>query len=326
LRAFVAAALAAGALVIVQIVVPGRVVYHAGWYNVALSALVVITLVAARRRFRAQRTLRARAAVLAILFGVAVAGLAGVVSGLLAPDNQTVIGAPGQRIRIEALGTLSFPLASAASGALAPVTLERPLRWSTAIGQRPHDAGNFILREIPREVVYVEARDSRGNRLTITQPSGSAFLSPVLLMENRQTIAGISLPFDSFNVPAQRRIVKAVLFDAAQAAMLLHGGAQIGEPAVLFAVDDEDERPLPHAIALSAPGHAVRAGGLLLRALVGSYPAVEVVAAPNFLAAMLGSLFVLGGIAAYYWPATTARTFLRTMLPSDTSMPLGGST
>ena len=77
--------------------------------------------------------------------------------------------------------------------------------------------------------------------------------------------------------------------------MLLHGGAEIGEPAVLFAVDDENERPLPHAIALSAGGRAVRVGGLSLRAAVETYPAVEVVAAPNILATAFGTLLVVGG-------------------------------
>ena len=326
MNAFVAAALIGVALVSAEIAVPGRPVYHAGWYNVALSALIVTTLVAARRRFRAERSRRSRAAVLAIVFGIGLAGLAGVASGLLAPDNQTIIGAPGERVRIEGLGTLAFPLAAAASQTEAPVTLERPFRLPMAIGERSRNAGNFILRETPRNVAYVEARDLLGNRLTITQPTGSAFLSPVLLMENRQTIAGMNLPFDSFNVPAERRVVNAVLFDSAQAAMLLHGGAQIGEPAVLFAVDDENERPLPHSIALSAAGRSVRAGGLMLRGLVGTYPAVEVIAAPNLFATLLGSLLVLGGIAAAYWPATTARTFRRTRLPSDNSMPFGGST
>ena len=108
----------------------------------------------------------------------------------------------------------------------------------------------------------------------------------------------MELPYDSFSVPAARRIVKAVMFTPGQAAMLLHGGAKTGEAAVLFAVDDENERPLSNAIALSAGGRAVRVGGLSLRATVESYPAVEVVAAPNMLATAFGTALVLGGILA----------------------------
>src|SRR5580700_5946587 len=70
-----------------------------------------------------------------------------------------------------------------------------------------------------------------------------------------------------------------------------------------------------------------RAADLSLRGSVAVYPAVEVVAAPNLLAAIAGALLVLGGaVALIQRPATTARTFLRTMLPSESSMPLGGST
>ena len=217
-------------------------------------------------------------------------------SGLFAPDNQTFIGAPGQRISVEALGVLTFPLASTDAPASGSVTLERALHAPMELRESRSDAGNFILRTIPRSVVYVEARDLRGSRLTITQPAGSAFLSPVLLMEHRQTIAGMDLPYDSFSVPAARRIVKVVMFTPGQAAMLLHGGAKIAEAAVLFAVDDENERPLSNAIALSAGGRAVRVGGLSLRATVESYPAVEVVAAPNALATAFGTALVLGGM------------------------------
>jgi hypothetical protein len=145
--------------------------------------------------------------------------------------------------------------------------------------------------------VYVEARDLRGNRLTITQPTGSVFLSPVLLMQHRQTIAGMELPFDSFNVPAEQRVVKAVLFTAAQAAMLPHN-AEIGDPAVLFAVDDANDRLLPHAIALSSGGKSVRAGGLALRGRVAGYPAVDILSAPNLIAVVLSALVVAAGLIA----------------------------
>ncbi len=289
-------ALVAVGAVAFEILLPGQTVYHAGWYNVALAAVVAGALIAGRRLFRRANSPRARIAVAALALGAAIAGFAGIASGLLAPDNQTVIGAPGARVPVESLGVLAFPLTSSGARTSGSVTLVRRLGGPIAIGERARDAGNFILRTISRSVAYVEARDLRGNRLTITQPEGTAFLSPVLLLEHRQTIAGIDLPFDSFNVPAARRVVKAVVFTPAQAAMLLHGGASGGEPAVLFAVDDENERPLPHAIALSAGGRAARAGGLWLRAVVAGYPAVEVVAAPNLVATVFGTLLVIGGV------------------------------
>jgi hypothetical protein len=282
------------AAVIAEIALPGKAVYHAGWYNVALTGLIAVSIFVARRTFAAIPGVRRRAGAVAVAFGTIAAGVAGVASGLLGPDDQSVVGAPGQRVRVEGLGTLDFPIADSSTAA---VTLERPLRGSLQVGTGARNAGSFILRASPRDVVYVEARDLRGNRLTITQPTGSVFLSPVLLMEHRQTIAGMDLPFDSFNVPAARRVVKAVLFSPAQAAMLSRS-AEIGEPAVLFAVDDQNDRPLPHAIALSAGGKPVKAGGLTLRGRVTSYPAVDVMSAPNLAAVLASALLVAGGLIA----------------------------
>jgi hypothetical protein len=297
LSGVLAAALVVIGAVAFEILLPGQAVYHAGWYNVALGAVVVVTLLAGRRLFRRTNSQRARIAVAAVALGAALAGFAGIASGLLAPDNQTVIGAPGESVPVESLGVLAFPLTSSDARTSGSVTLVPRFGGPITIGAHARDTGNFILRTISRNVAYVEARDLRGNRLTITQPEGAAFLSPVLMLEHRQTIAGIDLPFDSFNVPAARRVVKAVMFTAAQAAMLLHG-VDAGEPAVLFAVDDENERPLPHAIALSAGGRAARAGDLSLQAVVAGYPAVEVVAAPNLVATVFGTLLVIGGAIA----------------------------
>ncbi|MBV8067570.1 MAG: hypothetical protein JO113_06315 [Candidatus Eremiobacteraeota bacterium] len=283
--------------VAIEIVIPGQAVYHTGWYNVLIAASVLGALAAARRRVRQTRSTRARIGIVALVTGALISGLAGVASGLLGPDNQSFVGAPGQRVRVESLGLLFFPLASEGTPVDA-VTLERPLHAPVAIAQHRRNVGNFILQTTPHSVVYVEARDLNGNRLTITQPTGSAFLSPVLLMAQRQTIAGMDLPYDSFNVPAARRIVKTVMFTAAQSVMLLHGGALLGQPSVLFAVEDENGRPLPHAVALSSGGRPARAGGLILRGSVADYPSVEVVSAPNLAASALGALLVVGGLIA----------------------------
>jgi hypothetical protein len=290
--------LAVVAAVVVELVLPGRTIYHTGWYNVALAGLAIVAAAAGRRQLRRAPDARLRLAVTAMMAGAAIVALAGVASGLLAPDDQRFVGAPGQRLRVESLGTLSFPLASSESAASGAVTLERPLHGAVTIGERPYYAGNFVVRATSRDVVYVEARDLRGSRLTVTQPSGSVFLSPVLLMQHRQTIAGMDLPFDSFSVPAAQRVVRTVMFTASQAAMLLRGGAALGQPAVLFAVDDEDQRPVANAIALSAGGRAVRAGGLLLLGNVIAYPAVDVAATPNLVATAFGAVLVLGGVIA----------------------------
>ena len=83
---------------------------------------------------------------------------------------------------------------------------------------------------------------------------------------------------------------------------------------------------------MSAGGTAVHAGGLWLRADVTSYPEIEVISIPNIAVVTIGTLLVLGGLAGLgvrrqlQCPATIARTLLRTTLPSESSMPLDGST
>lgn len=289
------------AVTVVELFVPGRVVYHAGWFNLVLLALAVVAVAGARKAFVRARSPQMRIATAAIAFGAALAALAGAASGLLAPDNRSVVGAPGQTVRVDDLGgVLQFPPVEAGIEETPlrdrVVTLERAGRAAVPVGERARNVGSFILRAIPRQVVYTQARDSSGGTLTITQPSGSSFLSPVLLMQQTQTIAGLNVPFDSFAVPSAHRVVKAVLFSSQEAATMrgLQGGAP--SPAVLFAVDDENDRPLPHAIAVARSGATVSTGGLRLYALVLAYPAVEIVAAPALGAVVAAALLVVGGL------------------------------
>ncbi|HEX8805648.1 MAG TPA: hypothetical protein VF741_01820, partial [Candidatus Aquilonibacter sp.] len=212
--AFAAALVVFG--VAAQILVPSRTLFHTGWYNVALAALAVWAIVGLRR-------------MPLVAFGVAVIAFAGIASGLLGPDPRTVIGAPGTSVRVdEAGGALVFPLVQADAST---VMLERGSS-AAPIGDRRFTA-TALLRSVPRSVVAINAFDRRGAHLTITQPTGSAFLSPVLLMENTQNIDGLDLPFDSFAVPAAHRIVRAVLFSQAQAASM-PALASAHAPIVLF--------------------------------------------------------------------------------------------
>lgn len=271
MSAFAAIAIVLTAVAWIEIAVPGRDLYHTGWFNVALAALVAIAFTGLRKRM------------LVATIGSAVLGFATIANGLFAPDNHTVVGAPGQRVRVDDLGgALAFPFAQ-------PGAAEEKVEFAGP------PLTTFRLRTIERSVVYVEAHDDRANHLTVTQPAGIAFLSPVLLMQQQQVIAGLQLPFDSFAVPAAHRIVKAVLFTPQQAAMM-RGMEGLSEPAVLFAVDDDADRPLPHAIALCPDGQSVTVGGLSLRAAVLVYPAIEVVAIPSLVVVGIGTLLVFAGL------------------------------
>ena len=284
------------AIVACEIFFPGRDFYHYGWFNVALAGLVVASLLAARAPFRAAKTAPSRIGVAGIAFGVVIAGFAGVVNGLLAPDTRVVIGAPGANVRVDDLGgSLAFPLKASAGGGSPDVVLNRSGRLTT-IGASGGSSGNFSLRQIPRDVVYIEAADRRGASLTVTQPNGATFLSPVLLMQQLQKIpdTNLDLPFDAFAVPAAHRNVKAVLFSAAQAAMM-HSAAGAQGQAVLFAVDDEDDRPIPGAIAFAHNGETVDIAGLRLRSEVFRFPAIEVIAVPSPSAVILAALALGAG-------------------------------
>lgn len=266
-------------MVVAQIVYPGQPVYHTGWYNALDIALLVVAALQPRKRSAIA------------LFGCAIVVFSGVAAGLMGPDTQVVVGAPGAATRsAEVGGQFVFPLAK--SGA--PVMLERG-GSSTSIGSGRRYSGGFMMWQTPRTVVYVDASDAAGNHLTITQPTNASFLSPVLLMQQSTNIAGMDVQYDTFSVPALRRNVKAVLFSKEQAAQL-RSNTESGKPAVLFAVSDNADRVLPGGIALVPSGDRKRIDGLVLGGEVGTYPAVVVAAAPYLPVFAIGIAIVLAGI------------------------------
>ncbi len=271
----------AAALVLAQDVYPGQPIYHYGWYNAIDAGILVIALLQLR-------TFKPSAPILVGAFGAGVLVVAGIASGLMAPDTQTIVGAPGASVRSDDLGgSLVFPLNQAQ-----PIVLQRG-SGETAIGKSKRYTGGFVLWRKPRAVVYVQAADSRGQQLTITQPANGAFLSPVLLMQQSATIAGMNVRFDSFSVPAVGRSVKAVLFSAQQAAQL-RAKTPLSGPAVLFAVSksNADER---NAIALAPSGQRTPVDALLLRGTVATYPAIVAASAPYVPALVLGLAACLYG-------------------------------
>jgi hypothetical protein len=289
-KAFVYTTVILSAATLVEVFVPDRAVYHTGWYNVALLALAVVLVFAARATIR-EAVPSKRAALVAIALGGGILGFTGVANGLFAPDPRTLIGAPGQSMTDpDIAGTFAFPrLGDATTPALL-----RPGHAPLPIASNRY-VGSFVLRTIPRTVVRVEAYDAGGNRLTVTQPTGNVFLSPVLLMQDTQQISGLTLPYDSFALPAAHRIVKVVLFSAQQVAAL-RGLSGPPAPAVLFAVDDETDRPIPHAIGLARNGESIEEAGIRLRGVVVEYPAVEAIAAPSLPAVAAGCLLLAGGV------------------------------
>jgi hypothetical protein len=263
--------------VVVEIVVPDRAVYHAGWYNIVIAACAVWAVASTRR-------------MPLIAFGVGAIAFAGIASGLLGPDTRTVVGAPDTSVRVdEAGGTLAFPAPQAD-----PHVMLQSGSSAQPIGARRYTA-SALLRSVPRTVVAVDVSDARGAHLTITQPTGSAFLSPVLLMQNTQTIAGFDLPYDVFAVPASHRIVKAVLFSSAQAASM-PALAATHSPVVLFDLEDDTGVSIPGGIGVAPDGRSITLGGLRLRPRVLTYPAVEVTSIPDLAVVGAGLLAIFIGV------------------------------
>jgi hypothetical protein len=238
---------------------------HAGWFNAGLATLAIWGMWRQRRAPF-------------IVFGIGAIAFAIVACGLLAPDPRTVVGAPGTSVHVDEIGgALVFPPAGAGNAVRGTrITLDA------------------VLRNVPRTVVAIEATDLRGAHLTITQPTGSAFLSPVLLMQGTQAIAGIDVPFDSFAVPPAHRIVKAVLLTGAQAAAIPRVAAA-GGSAVIFDLEDDTGASIPHGIGVAANGERIVIDGLGLRPAIFSYGAVSVTAIPNLAVVALGVLSLLAG-------------------------------
>lgn len=286
-----AGCLAIALAVVLELVLPGKAFYQYGWYNALLAAAFVVCAIRSRQVVRESGT--PALAMLMLVFGTGAFAIAGVANGLFAPDPQVVIGSPGASVRVDDLrGSLIFPLGTADP----VVRLDRGGRLTEIRASGDSIAGTFALWQVPRQVLAVDVADARGAHLTLTQPNGSAFLSPVLTMPTQQTVAGMTLPFDTFAVPAAHRFVKVVLFDERHAGMLksIETG---GRGAALFAVTDEDQRAIPHGMGLALDGQTVALGGLQLKGLSLSYPAVSVVPIPAPLVLALGALLFLAGAA-----------------------------
>ena len=121
----------------------------------------------------------------------------------------------------------------------------------------------------------------------------------MLLTESTQNIDGLDLPFDSFAVPAEHRIVRAVLFSQAQAASM-PALASAHAPVVLFELEDDTGVSIPHGIGIAPDGNSVVLGGLRLHPTVLTYPAIEVISIPDLAAVAAGALAILLGAFLHF--------------------------
>jgi len=296
-------------LVIAQDVVPLVDFFHTWQYATALALGAFVLIAYANGAIKGRDGALGKRLALAIA-GALVVTLAGIASGLLGPDTQTVSHAPGTvapipDLRAAAFFTAADP-ASIASGN-AHVVVRRPNHGDVDVAPNERkflQSSVLLLR--PSHAAFVEARDGAGNHLTVTQPTNPSFLSPVLLFPNEEAIAGKKLPFDTFAVPALQRVVKTVFLTGAMTSTLRVPPEDAGKPALLFAVDDD--RGVSHGIAVGPDGKEVTVAGMRLRATLGSYPALVVASAPEPLALAAGVVLFLIGVAWTFLGMMSGRT------------------
>jgi hypothetical protein len=288
------AELIACALVIAQIVVPGAPLFHTWQYALALAVVAWLLIVSATRSKRALFAISVLGALIVLADGFA--------SGLLGADTERIARAPGTVAPIPDIAAAAF-FSSASSQSIAKnnavIAIRR--RNHTDIVVTPGSReflGAWLLTAEAMPVAYVEAFDDSGDHLTVTQPTGSAFLSPFLLFRTRQEIAGGMHPIDGFALPGGNRSVKVVYFspdDVVRLKVQLPPSAA-GGPAILYDVFDAGSN---HSlgIGVAASGVETEIGGVRLRATLGTYPQLVVASAPHPYVLILGLFFIVVGLA-----------------------------
>jgi hypothetical protein len=293
------AALLACALVVAQFVYAGAAVFHTWQYATALAILAWMLIAQGVREMRESGGGRLMAVA---LLGVVIVVADGMASGLLGPDTERVTRAPGSILPVPGLGAAVFSSAdpqTIASGS-ASITLRRRDRSEIAItpGSRKF-FGALMLFVEPIPAAYVEAFDASGNHLTITQPNGGSFLSPVLLFQEKQAIAGQQHPVDGFAIPAAKRTLKVVYLTAGDVARLhvpLAPGAA-PRPAILYDVFDlSGNHSL--AIGVAQSGDETTLASVRLRSTLGHYPELVIASVPEPYVLLLGLLLFASGIGA----------------------------
>jgi len=307
------AALACGTLVLAQDVVPAWAGFHT-WPYATVLAILALAIGRYALGARAGSDGPTGRRLVPAMLGALVVAAAGLSSGLLGPDTETVQRAPGTVAPLPDVGAAAF-FAAADAAAIgrgdAGIVLRR--RNAAAVELSPGERsflGATVLELAAQPAAYIEARDGRGNHLTITQPTNAAFLSPVLLFPERIVISGETLPADSFAAPALGRQIKAFYFSKAASAP--HPQLHPGE-SVLFAVNDDSGHLLAGAIGFAQSGQEITLGGVRLRPSIGTYPALVISAVPYPLALWVGGLLFLAGLAyAFGRPFQTQKVANRT--------------
>ncbi len=307
----IAVAVLALGLVFAQLFVPSWAGFHTWQYAAALllCAIGLFSYIGAARKGEDGEI--GNRLIVAMIGALVIIG-AGIASGLLGPDSETVSRAPATVAPLPDVGAAAFfPNADAATIARGDARVVLRRRNGSSVELAPGAPGFFgttAVEQRAQAVAYVEATDLHGNHLTITQPTNAAFLSPVLFFPQQLEVAKRMLPADAFATPAVHRQIKAFLFSAVATTSANFHGVQPGVPAVLFAVDDDNGQLVPGGIGFAQGDRTLELGGVRLRATVGTYPILVISAIPAPAALWLGGACFLGGLLFAYLPRGRGRS------------------
>jgi hypothetical protein len=303
-------ALPAIVLTVAQDVLPARSWYHSWQYTVILALAILVMAVHAWRAWRGGDGPRGRRVALALAGAVAIA-LAGLLSGLIGPDDVTVVGTPGTVTPVPDLGAAAFfPAADPQTlpRGDAQVVLRRRDAAPVSVGTTPVPIGLWVAFTQLRPAAYVIVRNARGERLTVTQPNNSSFLSPVILFRQAQQIHDRTFPLDTFAVPGQARVVHVLYFSPADLATFPHdpGASLPSQPATILSVTTD--AGTQQGITMAPSGRDTAIGGLHVTLTLGTYPVLQLASAPQPFVVIAGlALFLIAGIWTLV-PAKQERT------------------
>ena len=174
-------------------------------------------------------------------------------------------------------------------------------RRLTLEGQRPLLLRDRLISAEPHLVATIEAWGMGGDRLTITQPLGSRFLSPMLTFPSTMEVAGFPLASDLFAIPARGRTVRAFLVTSTLMRDSRIARMSGGRAGVLWVVEDRGGRGLAHGIGFAADGSPTRLADVVLMPHLGLFPALRVASVPEPLPMIIGlTAYVMGGATLAY--------------------------
>ena len=253
--------------------------------GVALAAIALAVFAFARLRWPGPERFAAVAAL-----GAVVIALAFLAAELFVGPPQRIHAAPGQLFVPAHSAHVSIALPALAEGDLAAGRAPTSLVIRDGAGRTDLAEGDqarvrsFVFRADSWPAAYVRAWSQAGVAQTVTQPTGVAFVSPVLQFPTLDTDGML---VDSFSVPASHRDVRLKYYPG-----LPSRGIDI--PFLQLQIDEENGSALFDGVAVS--GRPVKRAGLVLLFDIGTYPVVSMAGAPDRHVYVVGMALVLAGL------------------------------